>query len=150
MFLACLLFQACQKHWAAHTQEFETGCWEASDTLTLEFENTDTNQVYRLQFPVEVSEDYPFNNIYLHALLIAPSGNQSRIPSEFKLSSSAGEWFSEPSGDIIPFQLNIADGLRFNQIGKYKVKLFHYMRDPQVCGIHSAGIALDPMVETKE
>lgn len=149
LFLGCLLLQSCQKHWAEIDHTFDAGCWETTDTLVLSFENTDTNQIYRLQFPVDVTEDYPFNNIYLHALLTTPSGEQSVVPSEFKLSSNAGEWFSEPKGDIIPFQLSIADGLRFNQMGTYTVKLFHFMRDAQICGVSRAGIALDPIVAEK-
>ncbi len=150
LFLGCLLMQSCQKHWAESGQNFDAGCWEATDTLLLSFDNTDTNQVYRLQFPLEVTEDYPFNNIYLRAILTSPSGEASVIPSEFKLSSNAGEWYSEPKGDIIPFNLSIADGLRFNQVGAYTVKLFHFMRDDQVCGINRAGIALDQATANAE
>jgi gliding motility-associated lipoprotein GldH len=141
--VACL--QGCSSHWHEADRSFDGGCWAVGDTITLEFDSPDTQQVYRLQFPVTISEDYSFNNIYLHADLVAPSGDVSMIPTEFKLCSPAGEWFAEASGDEIPFELNVDQGLRFNQTGKYKLKLYHFMRDDLLCGVQKAGIAIDPV-----
>lgn len=145
----CLLVlsMGCGSHWADMETDFEGGCWEASDTLRLEFENSDTSKVYALGFPITVSDDYPYHNIFLRAILEAPSGDRSLIPSEFILADPTGAWLAEPDGDLIPFQLTVADGLRFNQIGKYTVRLYHYMRDARICGLQSAGITLDAVTE---
>lgn len=140
---SAMLLQSCQKHWAEMSMEFEAACWNAEDTLSISFESMDTSQVYQLEFPLEVTEDYPFSNIYIHAILVSPSGDESRIPSSFELCSNAGLWYSKPEGDMIPFHLKISDGLRFNQQGTYQLKMFHYMRDNQICGVQKAGIALD-------
>lgn len=115
------------------------------DTLKLEFDNEDTSKVFMLGFPIVVSEEYAFHNIYLKAILKAPSGDESAIPGEFVLADPAGVWLSEPSGDLITFQLNVGEGLRFNQKGKYSLRLYHYMRDDMLCGVQQAGIALDPI-----
>ncbi len=148
-FLMAMVFMAmlagCTSHWANTSTDFEAGCWNASDTLSLEFENQDTGQVFVLGFPLVVSEDYPFHNIYLRATLKAPSGDETMIPGEFVLADPTGQWLSEPSGDLVTFQLNVGDGIRFNQKGKYLVRLQHYMRDAQLCGVVRAGISLDKM-----
>lgn len=141
-----IVFSGCSKHWQSAEQDFENKCWNVSDTLSLSFENTDTNAVYELSFPVTVNEDYPFHNLYLHVILNAPSGDASTIPTEFVLADPNGNWLSEPSGDVITFQLKVPEGIRFSQTGEYSLRLFHYMRDPDLCGVESAGIAVDPMV----
>ena len=146
-FLAGLIVcsTGCSTHWANTTTDFDAGCWDVKDTLNLEFESNDTSKVYALGFPITFSDDYPFNNIYLHAILRSPSGEESNIPAEFVLSDPAGNWLSEPEGDLIPFQLKVSDGLRFNQTGKYTLRLVHFMRDDALCGVQSAGIFLDPL-----
>lgn len=137
--------QSCSSHFAETEMEFEGVCWQASDTLRLDFESEDTSVVYALTFPITVDDDYPFNNIYLHTILRSPSGEESVIPSEFVLMDRTGAWFSEPEGETVPFQLIVSDGLRFNQKGKYSLRLCHYMRDAELCGVQSAGIRLDPV-----
>jgi gliding motility-associated lipoprotein GldH len=143
--LAIMTLQSCSSHWAEADMEFESGCWNKGDTLTLEFESQDTNAVYQLSFPITVNEDYPFHNIYLHAILRAPSGDASLLENEFILADRTGAWLSEPSGDVIPFQLHMGEGLRFNQTGKYSLKLFHFMRQGELCGVEKAGIIVDPV-----
>ena len=141
--VATLLLHSCSKHFAAQESQFENACWSANDTLRLEFENTDTAKVYQLAFPITLTEDYPFHNIYLRAVITSPSGDESMIPSEFILSDKTGAWLTEPSGDAVPFTLKVGDGLRFNQLGKYKVCLYHFMRDELLCGVEKAGIFVD-------
>lgn len=149
LILLAIAMSGCDSHWQYASQKFEGDCWAMQDTVNLDFESSDTSTVYRLQFPLRVTEDFPFNNIYLRAQLVAPSGDATEIPTEFKLCSPIGEWFSEPEGDEIPFKLNVSDGLRFNQVGKYRIRLYHYMRDASICGVVMAGIALDPVAASE-
>lgn len=146
----CLLLglsvaSGCSSHWAEAKATFEGSCWNLGDTISLDFESTDTSKVFALGFPLTVDDDYPFNNIYVHAILTAPSGDASVIPAEFVLADRTGNWLTEASGEQATFDLKVADGLRFNQLGKYKLRLFHFMRDPQLCGVEQVGISLDPL-----
>ncbi len=134
---------SCESHLAETESEFDGDCWSLQDTVMLNFENTDTSSIYRLYFPVTFTEDYSFNNVYLHAIVASPSGDVNLLPARFDLMDNLGNWYSDPSGDEIPFKLSVEDGLRFNQLGKYSVKLFHYMRDEPLCGVRKAGIVFD-------
>lgn len=140
-----LLLQACSGHWAGVELEPEHTCWNVGDTVRLEFECADTQQVYQLAFPFTVNGDYPFHNVYLHAILRAPSGDESVIPNEFILTDRMGAWLVESSGETATFQLKVAEGLRFNQVGKYSLRLLHYMRDDNLCGVERVGMSLDPI-----
>jgi gliding motility-associated lipoprotein GldH len=140
-----LMLASCSHHWAETQTQFEGVCWQMSDTLTLEFESEDTSKVFALGFPITIDDDYPFNNIYLHARLTAPSGDTSIIPAEFVLADRTGAWLTEPDGDMATFELKVSDGLRFSQQGKYTLRLYHYMRENELCGVESVGIALDQL-----
>ena len=139
-------FSACEpSHLAIQEREVPGECWAAADTLHLTFSNQDTSQVYQLYFPITLTEDYPYSNIYLHAIVRAPSGAENVLPSRFDLASPDGKWETEVSGDEIPFTLNLGEGLRFNQIGDYTFRLYHFMRDEPLCGIRKIGMVLDPV-----
>ena len=134
---------SCGSSVAETEYEIDGDCWSSRDTVFLQFDNPDTSSIYRLYFPITFTESYSYNNFYLHALVVSPSGDENLLPARFDLMDKQGNWYSEPSGDEIPFKLTVEDGLRFNQMGSYRVKLFHYMRDEPLCGVRSAGIVLD-------
>ena len=116
--------------------------WNLQDTIALEFENADTSSVYRLSFPFRFTNAFEYNNLYLRARITAAKGEQNMIPTRFQLIDPIGNWFTEPDGEVFPFQLRIRDGLRFNQMGYYKIELYHYMQDSTLSGVASVGIQL--------
>ncbi|MFM2376801.1 MAG: hypothetical protein RLZZ165_1898 [Bacteroidota bacterium] len=140
---ALMILSSCSKHFAEKEARFENACWAANDTLRLEFESKDTSQVYALAFPLAVTEDYPFHNIYLRAVVTPPSGDRSILPGEFILADRSGAWLGEPSGDVVRFVLKVGDGLRFDQVGTYGIMLVHFMREELLCGVDAVGILVD-------
>lgn len=138
---------SCEAPLAETQEEFDGDCWSMRDSVSLIFENTDTSAIYRLYFPVTFTEDYSYSNVYLHALVTSPSGDVNLLPARFDLMDKIGNWYSQPSGDEIPFKLSVEDGLRFNQLGNYSVKLYQYMRDEPLCGIRSSGIVVEEVPE---
>ena len=140
-----LLLASCNGHWQSAALKPEGGCWNVKDTLRLSFESLDTVNAYALSFPLTVSEDYPYNNVYLQATLVSPSGDTAMIPAEFVLTGPSGAWLTEVNGDLATFQLNVGDAIIFKQSGKYAVSLLHYMREGELCGVQSVGVAIDPL-----
>lgn len=139
-----LFTSGCNRPFATATKAFENACWPMTDTIEVNFENADTSQVYVLWFPLEVeAEDYAYNNIHLRASVTPPSGKPVLIPARFGLVDPTGEWMSEDVGERVGFQLLLSSGLRFNQVGPYKVRLYHFMQDSSLCGVTSAGITIE-------
>ena len=143
-----LLLACCESHFAESHSDWDSDCWSMHDTVHLSFDSEDTSAVYRLYFPMVFTEDYPFSNIYLSAIVTSPAGEESLLPARFELSDGGGKWYSEPNGEEIPFELGLADGLRFNQKGSYTIRLYHYMRDELLCGTRSSGIVLERVEES--
>jgi gliding motility-associated lipoprotein GldH len=142
-----LLYSCNPGHIASTATTMDNDCWSMQDTLRMTFENTDTQQVYQLYFPMTFTEDYTYSNLYVRAAVRAPSGEENVLPSRFDLTTPAGEWESEPSGEEIPFTLNLGEGLRLNQTGEYTISLYHFMRDEQICGVREVGLVLDRLGE---
>lgn len=142
--VSCLL-ASCGGHWQSVEMKPDGGCWESGDTLKLSFESKDSVNACALGFPLTVSGDYPFNNIYLQATLRSPSGDQAVIPAEFVLADPTGAWQTEANGDLATFQLNVGDAIIFKESGLYTVSLVHFMRDRQLCGVDRVGISVDPL-----
>lgn len=141
-----LVVLGCNQPLHSTSSEFEPGCWKMQDTLQLSFNNQDTSQVYTLWFPMVFNEDYPFNNIHLRATLKPPASPEVLLPARFELTDADGKWMTEKEGSTIPFDLQMSSGLRLNQVGEYTIRLYHYMRDSSLCGVVSAGIALDKAI----
>jgi gliding motility-associated lipoprotein GldH len=142
--ISCWAF-GCSGNYLETEREFSGGCWQMADSLVLDFESKDTSKVFTMAFDLTLNDDYPFNNIFLNAGLTSPSGERSVIPTDFTLSDPTGKWLADPKGDLVPFHLLVSDGLRFNQQGKYRLTLYHFMRDPELCGVQSAAIVLNPV-----
>jgi gliding motility-associated lipoprotein GldH len=140
---ALMMLPSCSKHYAEKEARFENACWAANDTLRLEIESKDTSQVYVLAFRLAVTENYPFHNIYLRAVVTSPSGERLILPGEFILADRSGAWLSEHSGDVVRFVLKAGEGLRFDQVGKYGIMLVHFMREDLLCGVDAVGILVD-------
>ncbi|MEM7037885.1 MAG: gliding motility lipoprotein GldH [Bacteroidota bacterium] len=144
MLLLLMLCTSCGESHLAHTSRaYDDACWAMTDTLDLVYHSTDTQKVHTLYFPITFTDDYPNSNLYLRAIVRSPSGDENVLPARFDLMDAAGEWMGEPSGDEVELELNIGDGLRFNQEGDYTIRLFHFMRDTELCGVRKVGIVLD-------
>ncbi|MCB9231543.1 MAG: gliding motility lipoprotein GldH [Bacteroidia bacterium] len=127
----------------AHTdQSFEGACWALSDTLSLEFENSEPGKSVKIVAPVTFNQDYPFNNLYLRMEAIAPSGTKSVLPYEYQLMSVTGEWYGDISGDRAKFDLPLSQDQVFPENGTYRFRIFHFMQTDDLCGVESAGISV--------
>lgn len=133
----------CNRPFASMEREFDAACWDLKDTLDLRFDNKDTSQVYQMWFPLTLTEDYGYSNIYLHAELTPPSGETTVLPASFPLMGADGAWAGESQGKTVKFDLLMAGAIRLNQTGSYRIRCYQYMRDSVLCGVQSAGITLD-------
>lgn len=129
---------------ASMNSDIKGGCWNMIDTLDLTFENTDTSKVYRVQFPLTFTDAYSYRNIYLRILVQPPSGPAGGEAFNFDIQDEYGEWYGDFDGESATYDLELPDPFRMNQLGTYRFRLVHFMRDVSLCGITGAGIRLLP------
>lgn len=123
---------------------FTASCWSYNDTLTYQYENQDTAGILEFRFPVTFTEAYTYNNVYLRLEVTTPGGNTQIVPNQFFLQDATGAWRGEKEDGKIPLVLKVGDGVKLNQPGSYRFRLYHYMQDSLLCGIVKAGVQLAP------
>ena len=140
-FISAGLYGCKGKVIAESETNFESNCWEIADTLELSFENSDTNQPVQLLTSVTFSEeDYPFRNIFLKMVVVSPSGMEDLVDYRYEVMDVAGNWFSNPSGGKVSFELPLAQTQRLREMGVYQFWVYQFMEGTTLCGVHKAGI----------
>ena len=102
-----------------------------------------------MEFPFVFTEDYPFNNIYFNLRVGTPGGQVNDLPLSFQLMDAEGNWYGESSGEEVKLNFDLGNMLVLNQLGEYSFKLYHYMREDNICGLKKAGITLKAAEEGK-
>lgn len=145
--IGCLVLigavSSCNKHEHLAQIDPDNGCWNLLDTVSLAVEITDTTLPWDLTFPLEFTDDYPYSNLYVQLGTFTPTGEYGKATYRFRLMDEMGNWDGEYSGSKIRFNASVGPGIKFNQLGQYRLVLRHFMRDDVLCGVSSAAIALD-------
>lgn len=141
--LLVLALQACEGHDFIANTEPEGACWEMNDSVVLPFEVSDTTAAWNLTFPLSFTDDYPYSNLYVQLTTHTPGGESGKATYRFRLMDELGNWDGTYSGSKVQYAAAVGPGIKFNQLGTYRLVLRHFMRDETLCGVHSASIALD-------
>jgi gliding motility-associated lipoprotein GldH len=114
-------------------KDFAESCWPASDTLTYTFE-AEAGEVLQTAFQVQLQENYPYRNLFLKVMLLAPSGDRQDTLVQEIFVDELGYWMREPDWRG-GYTVDLRDTLRFTcrETGKYALRYTHYMRDSVLC-----------------
>jgi gliding motility-associated lipoprotein GldH len=111
--------------------------------LTLDFAQADTKG--ELLLLLEVTEDYPFRNIWVEAVLQQGNRPPLKVMNEFLLQDEKGVWAAERSlMGAYSFQAVLADSFAVPSIGTWQVQLRQMMRSDTLRGVTKVGIGFRP------
>ena len=145
LFLVLSVFMGCGPKGNVVSKTYQTQCWAMEDTLTGTFEVKNVSDKHLMFFPLTVTDDYPYYNLFLRAEIISPSGKKSEPEQlEFRLLDPDGKWVNDCEGKQCPFALEWGQNRVFEETGTHTVKLYHYMRDQPLCGISQVGVEVTP------
>ena len=140
-FFFLISLMACNSPIAAVEAPLTDNCWNIKDTLTLSFDNADTESARQLFASFEFTEDYPFSNIYLWVNTISPAGVASKRPLEFDMMDEQGKWFGTGKEHrTLSLPLNLPQS--FEEKGTYTIQLTHHMQDNRLCGVGKYGLEI--------
>lgn len=130
-FLTVLLFlQSCSHNVLIDTtHEFETAEWAYPIIPAFPFQIDDLTYCYNLDVNLQVSEEYPYKNIYLLMHLKHPDGKEIQNRINLELMDGNGKWLGSGSADLKSFSLPVATDLCLEQAGQYVVGIEQNMRD---------------------
>lgn len=141
--LLLIMLVGCGSNGNVVNKTYQAECWPVEDTLTGTFEVNSTSDKFLLYFPVTVTDDYPYYNLFLRTQITSPSGKSGPPEQfEFRLVGPEGNWMNMSTDKKTQFNLEWDTGRMFLETGTYTVQLYHFMRDQPLCGVREVGVEI--------
>lgn len=136
--LCLLLCSACTPDtWKAeyhHPDEI----WTYADSLVMQPEITDTQEIYSVWMELRVTAQFPYRNLYVHQHIIPPGDTAFNSIREYTFQAEDGTWLESPGwfGDVT-FKLPLLQQFKFQNQGKWTFSLAQFMRKDTLQGVKS-------------
>jgi len=120
----------CEENASHCQQKTFSQTWHVQDSLILTVNIPDTSKVYELTLLLEVSPEYPYQNLYLHFTLF----HEGRLVSEATPNCILFDPYGEPYGKQhwfshrIAYRVPLQEHFRFPAPGSYQFLLQPWMR----------------------
>lgn len=151
LFITCftLLLSCDEKPYFTAYKELDS-TWKKADTLHFDFEIKDSLAAYNLYIQTRVSNDYPFNNLFLITELLQPNNQVIVDTLEYEMTHPDGTLLGTGFSEIKESQLWFKEKYKFAQKGKYRLSLNHAVRetgniDPvnELQGVNEVGLTIE-------
>jgi gliding motility-associated lipoprotein GldH len=104
----------------------------------------DTLAVYRVDFQVRHTADYPYSNLYLFREIRSAHQSEYQDTVEVRLADAQGAWYGTGIGALKTLNLPYKQaGLRFPKRGIYRFRFQHGMRDEPLRGIRDFALTIE-------
>jgi len=116
----------------------ENNEWNRDQAVSFDFEVVDTTQLCNILANVRSTNAYPYYNLFLKVELVNPEGViiLNDIKEGYLFNPTTGKPYGQTSsfmgislGDLYDQRIVISQKHKFTLLGKYKLRLSHYMRD---------------------
>jgi gliding motility-associated lipoprotein GldH len=115
--------------------------WNASDSVSFEFDIQDTVQKYDFFMNMRITTSYEWANCYVFMTLAGPelmAFDTVQIP----LADLTGKWNGKISGSMVENNVLFMKSVRFPQAGKHKITFVQGMRDATLSEISDVGLTI--------
>ena len=141
--LTCLLFLACGPDVVYQEDvELPTSGWPYADSLTFTFPVTDTSGRYDLVLTVEHTEDFAYQNFYVHLNTHLPSGVLRSQSLSLQLADTFGEWYGDCSGGVCRTDIALQEGTRFTEVGAHRLVVGQFSREAELGEVTGMGFRI--------
>lgn len=125
--------------------------WQIDNAPVFEFEIKDTTKVYDVYFNVRYNLQYDFYNLYLNHKLLAPDSSEvsSKLHEIMLMDAKTGKPLGKGSSDTFDLQALALKDVKFDQAGKYSIKLTQYMRRDPLPHIMAIGVRISESQASK-
>jgi len=119
--------------------------WSQKEIKTFEFDISDTSSKYLMFVTMRHTDAYNFSNIWLNVETIEPNGKKIKQKIELPLAESSGRWTGRGMNEIYEHKIRMSgnSNMKFDNIGRYKIKLQQIMRENPLKEVLSVGIRLE-------
>ena len=125
--------------------------WHKDSLISFTVTPPDTTRFYNLFITIRNTDAYKFNNLFLIAELNFPHGKTMTDTLEYLMAKPDGSLMGEGFSDVKENKLWYREGVRFDEIGDYKINIQHAMRNngevngvDNLSGITDIGFRIEP------
>ena len=125
--------------------------WHKDSLISFTVTPPDTTHFYNLFITIRNTDAYKFNNLFLIAELNFPHGKTMTDTLEYLMAKPDGSLMGEGFSDVKENKLWYREGVRFDEIGDYKINIQHAMRNngevngvDNLSGITDIGFRIEP------
>lgn len=106
---------------------FKNPNWPAKDTVTFQFNITNTAVLYSANLMLRHTESYPYDNMYVFLTTVYPQGQSKTDTINLVLANAKGNWMGSGMGDLFDLKIPLKRQFRFSKAGLYKIQLVQAM-----------------------
>ncbi len=117
--------------------------WTYADSLSFDFNITDTTKVYNLYIELEHSTEYKFQNLYVKVKTKFPDGKKLDQPLSLELANKFGQWLGDCESEKCEIIVPIQEQVYFQQQGDYRIILEQFMREDPMPGLNKFGLKIE-------
>jgi gliding motility-associated lipoprotein GldH len=137
VFLCLVLFWSCDSNRIYDTyKSIDSNGWAKQNSISFEFEISDTLSTNNLFVNIRNTDDYLYNNLFVITELEFPSGLSVIDTLEYEMADFRGKWLGTGFTDVKESSLFYRENFVFSESGKYNFKIQQAMRKrSEVTGI---------------
>ncbi len=119
--------------------------WDMDNVLSFEADIADTSQLYDINMEIRTVDFYPTANMWLFIKTISPSGTSREDTLECILRDDKGFTTSDRMcfGEVEDYEIPFVEGVRFQNMGKFKFEVRHGMRMEKLPFVNEIGMSID-------
>ena len=119
--------------------------WQADDIKGFVFDINDTTSQYLMYAMIRHTDGYNWNNIWLDVEMIKPDKTTTKQKVELPLAETTGRWTGKGMDEVYEHKIRLSGypTTKFDQSGRYTIKLKQVMRENPLKEIMSIGIRLE-------
>ena len=117
--------------------------WNYKDTLTFDFDISETNKTYNVFIQLKNTDNYKYSNLFIFSEINGPK-NESIIDTlQCIICDQKGKWFGEKTSNLWYNKLMFRKRIRFPEKGKYKFSFVQAMRNDNLKDIVNFGVIIE-------
>lgn len=139
---------ACQEsYYYNETRTLNKTGWTSDDIIDFPFNIVDTTQLYHLYFDLEHTTDFEHQNLYIKIDTKYPDEHILSDTLSFDLANKLGDWNGKCSGTSCDLRVFLANNIRFEQEGDYKISFSPFSRVKEIKYINEVSMKLKEVVK---
>lgn len=116
--------------------------WKRNDTLQFDVNVDNTISAYNFYILIRNTTEYRYSNFFIFINTVFPDKKIACDTLECILADEKGKWYGKGTGRLKDNKILFRRLMRFQQKGKYSMRLSHGMREQTITGIADIGLMI--------